>query len=144
MAAKPSKADPMELAMRVAASSSTGTPATSAIALISFAVGLVMLFPLAARGYGPIQESPCSTRPPYIIETKELWGGFCAERRRSVPTLRSPGRTLLRQQCERAAPGLRRRVVLEIPDPRFIEPEQLFQSIGILALAATLDRVQRA
>ena len=36
----------MELAMRVATSALTGTPATSAIALISFGVGLVMPNPL--------------------------------------------------------------------------------------------------
>src|ERR1700722_8071240 len=42
MAAKPSKAGPMELAMRVATSALTGTPATAAIALISLGVGLVM------------------------------------------------------------------------------------------------------
>src|ERR1700704_5335003 len=40
--AKPSKAGPMELAMRAATSASTGTPAISVIALISFAVGVVM------------------------------------------------------------------------------------------------------
>src|SRR3954447_21253581 len=40
--AKPSNAGPMELAMRVATSALTGSPATSAIALISLAVGLVI------------------------------------------------------------------------------------------------------
>src|ERR1700690_3370619 len=48
-AAKPSKAGPMELAMRAATSASTGTPATSAIALISFGVGLVVRHLLLAR-----------------------------------------------------------------------------------------------
>src|SRR5690348_112225 len=62
MAAKPSKAGPMELEMRVAISSFTGTPATCAIAWISLVVGLVMRFPLPARGYGQIPEWPYSTR----------------------------------------------------------------------------------
>src|SRR5581483_4392006 len=40
--AKPSNAGPIELAMRSATAASTGTPATSATALISFALGVVM------------------------------------------------------------------------------------------------------
>src|SRR5215208_5739489 len=54
-AAKPSNAGPMELAIRVATSALTGTPATSATALISFAVGLVIRcrLLLLARGYEP-------------------------------------------------------------------------------------------
>src|SRR6185312_7104013 len=39
---KPSKAGPIEPAMRLAASASTGTPPASAMALMSFALGLVM------------------------------------------------------------------------------------------------------
>src|ERR1700710_1872747 len=63
--AKPSNAGPMELAILAATSSVTGTPATSAVALICFAVGLVMwiLLPLTARGCDPNPESPCSTPP---------------------------------------------------------------------------------
>src|SRR6202011_6326491 len=63
--ANPSNAGPMELAMRVATSALTGTPATSAIALISLGVGLVMryLSPLLARGCGLSPEWPCSTPP---------------------------------------------------------------------------------
>src|SRR3989440_2139274 len=65
MGAKPSNAGPMELAMRVATSASTGTPAASAIALISLGLGLVMrpLSPLMARGCGPILVWPYSTPP---------------------------------------------------------------------------------
>src|SRR5450631_203646 len=65
IAAKPSNAGPMEWAMRAAASASTGTPATSAIALISLGVGFVMrrLLLLMARGCGPIPQWPCSTQP---------------------------------------------------------------------------------
>src|SRR5258707_12751941 len=69
--AKPAKAGPMELAMRAATSASTGTPATSVIALISFAVGVVMpgLLPCwflywffgPVRGCAPSLEWPCST-----------------------------------------------------------------------------------
>jgi hypothetical protein len=53
--AKPSNAGPIEWAMRVATSVLTGTPATSAIALISLGLGLVMryLAPLPARGCVP-------------------------------------------------------------------------------------------
>src|ERR1700731_3079967 len=45
----------MELAIRAATSALTGTPAVSAIALISLCVGLVMrhLLPWPARGCGP-------------------------------------------------------------------------------------------
>src|SRR6202011_4462508 len=65
IAANPSNAGPMELAMRVATSALTGTPATSVIALISVGLGLVMrcLSPLMARGCGRRRESPYSTRP---------------------------------------------------------------------------------
>src|SRR6185436_12265202 len=54
--AKPSKAGPMELAMRSATSLSAGTPATSVIALTCLASGLVMrrllpcYFPWPLRG----------------------------------------------------------------------------------------------
>src|SRR5207302_9609757 len=63
--AKPSNAGPMELAMRVATSALTGTPATSAIALISLGVGLVMrrLSPLLARDCGLSLKWPYSTLP---------------------------------------------------------------------------------
>src|SRR5271168_5061249 len=62
IAAKPSNAGPMELAMRVATSVSTGTPAALAMAWISFAVRLVIWYLplLLARGYGPNPGPPCS------------------------------------------------------------------------------------
>jgi hypothetical protein len=60
----------MELAMRVATSASTGTPAAVAMALISFAAGVVMrpLCPLLVRGYGLNPQSPCRT--PIARETR--------------------------------------------------------------------------
>src|SRR5436190_1857494 len=64
-AANPSNAGPIELAIRSATSLLTGTPAISALALISFAVGLVMPrpLPLPARGCGPSPVLPYSTPP---------------------------------------------------------------------------------
>src|SRR5277367_4975094 len=62
--AKPSNAGPMELAMRAATSASTGTPAASAIALVSLGLGRVMtrLLPCSrlwpVRGYGLNLEPP--------------------------------------------------------------------------------------
>src|ERR1700688_974267 len=62
--AKPSNAGPMELAMRAATSALTGTPATSAIALISLGLGLVMRhWLLLARGCALTPGWPCSTPP---------------------------------------------------------------------------------
>src|SRR3954447_16599072 len=63
--ARPSNAGPMELAILAATSSVTGTPATSAIALICFAVGLVIwiVLPLPAQGCVPNRELPYSTPP---------------------------------------------------------------------------------
>src|SRR5438132_3795585 len=69
MGAKPSNAGPMEVAMRVATSASTGTPAASAIALIALGLGLVMPYLLRclllwpAPGCAPKPEWPCSTPP---------------------------------------------------------------------------------
>src|SRR5258705_9073984 len=64
-AANPSNPGPIELAIRSATSLLTDTPAMSAVALISFAVGLVMPHPLPspARGCGPSPVSPYSTPP---------------------------------------------------------------------------------
>src|SRR3984957_3880253 len=69
IASNPSNAGPIEPAMRVATSASTGTPPTSAIAFTSFGLGLVMLRSLPcsllwpARDCGPSLEWPCSTPP---------------------------------------------------------------------------------
>src|SRR5712675_1830458 len=77
-AAKPSKAGPMELAMRAATSALTGKPATSAIALISLGLGFVMrdLLLLLARGCDRNRGSPCSTRPDdpvYRVRRVLVW-----------------------------------------------------------------------
>src|ERR1700694_5859437 len=63
--AKPSNAGPIELAIRAATSSVTGSPAPAVIALISLGVGLVMYgpLPLMARGCDRSRESPCNTPP---------------------------------------------------------------------------------
>src|SRR4029079_2098976 len=62
MTAKASNTGPMELAIRVATSGSTTTPAISAVALASLAVGLVMLQSPSLPGCGLNQVSPCSRR----------------------------------------------------------------------------------
>src|SRR5689334_1248657 len=66
----------MELATRAAVSLSTGTPAASAIALASLAVGLVIWkrLPLVARVCDPTPLSPCNRRPdgPFY-PTRSFW-----------------------------------------------------------------------
>src|SRR4051812_31196427 len=84
----------MELAMRSATALSTGNPATSAIAAISFPVGLVMPRCSLAR---PFLVSRLARRAAmarsrdghvarclvaHCIEPGEFWRGFCAERLR--------------------------------------------------------------
>src|SRR5215469_5496520 len=66
IAAKPSKAGPIELDTRSATSALIGTPATSAIAMICFRLGLLMLVVpavLPARGCDRSPEWPSSTPP---------------------------------------------------------------------------------
>src|SRR3954452_24494914 len=65
-------------------------------------------------------------------------------RRDDTEGLAARERPLLRQQRIGPGPTLRRRVDLELLDAYFIELEQLFQRVRILAPAAAFDRVQRA
>src|SRR6516165_9811189 len=114
-AAKPSKAGPIELAIRSATSASTPTPAMPAIAATSLGLGFVMRLRSLKWRVAMLALADCA-----------------------VPA------GLLRQQLIGSVPVGWRRILLIVPDSRLIEIVEQPERPSDITLAAALDCSQRA